>query len=123
MSPTVSLYALMISCLIDAVEERCVVTCDIPGAYDEIVYIRLDGTMAELLCKLDPKLYKPCLVKQGKKLVLYAQAKKAIYGTLKAALLFWKKLSKTLSSWGFEFNPYDACTMNKVIDNRQATIC
>jgi hypothetical protein len=32
-SPTVSIYALMTSCLMDAIEERKVATCDIPGAF------------------------------------------------------------------------------------------
>jgi hypothetical protein len=38
---------------------------------------------------------------------------KALYGTLKAALLFWKKLKTTLESWGFILNPYDRCVANK----------
>ena len=129
-SPTVSLYALMISCLIDAIEERDVATCDIPGAFlqtdmpdGEDVYIRLDGTMAELLCRLDPKVYEPCMVKRGKSSVLYAKANKAIYGTLRAALLFYENLTSKLTEWGFVMNPYDRCTMNKIIDGSQATIC
>jgi len=130
-SPTVSLQALMISCLIDAIEERFVITCDIPGAFlqtdmpddEEDIYIRLDGTMAELLCKLDPEKYKPCMIRKGNKVVLFTKAKKAIYGTLKAALLFWQKLTGVLVSWGFEFNPYDQCTMNKVVKGHQVTIC
>jgi hypothetical protein len=32
-SPTVSIYALMSSCLMDAIDEQKVVTCDIPGAF------------------------------------------------------------------------------------------
>jgi hypothetical protein len=32
-SPTVSFYALMASCLMDAIDDREVVTCDIPGAF------------------------------------------------------------------------------------------
>ena len=32
-SPTVSTYALFISCAMDAMEGRQVVTCDIPGAF------------------------------------------------------------------------------------------
>ena len=32
---------------------------------------------------------------------------KALYGTLKAALLFWRKLSSFLVNAGFIINPYD----------------
>ena len=129
-SPTVSLHALMILCMIDALEGRHVATVDIPGAFlqtdmpeGEDVYIRLDGTMAELLCRLDPNTYAPCMIQNSKRKVLYTKAKKAIYGTLRAALLFWEKLSRTLESWGYKRNPYDACTMNKMINGKQATIC
>jgi len=41
--------------------------------------------------------------------MLYVQLKKALYGTLQAALLFWKLLSKTLVEWGFKLNEYDPC--------------
>jgi hypothetical protein len=40
------------------------------------------------------------------KQVLYAQLKKAaFYGTLKAALLFWKRLTSVLKEWGFKVEP------------------
>ena len=54
--------------------------------------------------------------------MLYAKANKAIYGTLKAALLFWENLSGKLQEWGFEINPYDKCTANKIINGKQCTI-
>jgi hypothetical protein len=39
--------------------------------------------------------------------VLYIELKKALYGTLRVALLFWKKLSAQLQEGGFEINPYN----------------
>jgi hypothetical protein len=45
-----------------------------------------------------------------------------MYGTLNAALLFWTKLSGTLSDMGFITNPYDRCCMNMQIDGSQCTI-
>jgi len=36
--------------------------------------------------------------------MLYIQLKK-LYGTLQAALLFWKLLFDTLIDWGFMINP------------------
>ena len=130
-SPTVSLHALMLSCVIDAIEGRYVATADVPGAFlqtempedEEDVHIRLEGAMAELLAKIDPELYNSCMVttKRGRK-IIYAKAEKAIYGTLKAALLFWVKISGKLEEWGFDRNPYDMCTMNKIINGKQCTI-
>ena len=52
---------------------------------------------------------------------MYAEAKKAIYGTLEASPLFWGELSKSLEKMGYQRNEYDWCVMNKIIDNKQYT--
>jgi len=54
--------------------------------------------------------------------MLYVQLKKALYGTLQAALLFWELLSSTLTGWGFTINPYDHCVANRIINGKQCTI-
>ena len=53
---------------------------------------------------------------------MYAEAKKAIYGTVEASLLFWAKLSKSLEEMGYQRNEYDWCVMENIIDNKQCTI-
>ena len=80
---------------------------DIPGAFlnadmednnmEDNVHMLLEGTVAEMILKLDPTIYKKHMWynKHGKAM-LYVQLKKALYGTLQAALLFWKLLSETL---------------------------
>jgi hypothetical protein len=50
------------------------------------------------------------------------QLTKALYGTLQAALLFWKDLSGYLLQQGFTLNPYDNCVANKTIEGLQCTI-
>jgi hypothetical protein len=104
-----------------------VATVDIPGAFmqadmEDIVHMKLEGKMAELLVRMDPQLYRKHIQLERGKQVLYVELKKALYGTLKAALLFWKRLSSQLSNWGFVHNPYDSCVMNKVINGKQCTI-
>jgi hypothetical protein len=47
---------------------------------------------------------------------------KALYGTLQAAMLFWKDLTVYLATLGFVLNPYDNCVANKTIDGTQCTI-
>jgi len=54
--------------------------------------------------------------------MLYVKLRKALYGTLQVALLFWKLLSNTLKEWGFTINEYDHCVANKTINGRQCTI-
>jgi hypothetical protein len=126
-APTVAIESVMLSCVIDAEEGRDVATVDIPGAFmqadmDELVHMKLEGKMAELLIKLEPKLYRKFVQIEKGKPVLYVELKKALYGTLRAALLFWKKLSAQLQEWGFEVNPYDWCVANKMINGKQCTI-
>ena len=48
---------------------------------------------------------------------------KALYGTLRAARLFWQKLSKQLIDvWGFVPNKYGDCVVNKTINGSQMTV-
>jgi Reverse transcriptase (RNA-dependent DNA polymerase) len=56
------------------------------------------------------------------KQVLYVELRKELYGTLRAALLFWRKLSTQLIEWGFEKNPYDWCVADKQVYGTQCTI-
>ena len=53
--------------------------------------------MVTLLEEIDPEYYKVFIYadKRGRK-CMYSEAKKTIYGTLEASLLFWGKLSKIL---------------------------
>jgi len=55
-APTVSVEALMISCIIDAMERRDVAIVDIPGAFmqenmDDVMHLKMEGRLAELLVK------------------------------------------------------------------------
>jgi hypothetical protein len=47
---------------------------------------------------------------------------KALYGTMRAARLFWEKLSAKLQEWGYTPNPYDSCVVNKMINGKQCTV-
>jgi hypothetical protein len=53
--------------------------------------------------------------KKGNK-QLIVRCKNAIYGTMVASLLYYRKFSKSLLDNGFEFNPYDPCVANKMVD-------
>ncbi len=59
----------------------------------------LDGILAELMVKVSPKLYCKFITTNAKgKLGLYVQLKKAVYGMMKSALLFHRKLVADLTS-------------------------
>ena len=125
-SPTVAIESLMISCTIDAHERRFVITTDIPGAFmhpfmDEIVYMKIEGALVDLLIQMNQQ-YKEFVYENNGKKVIYVLLEKALYGTLQAALLFWKDLSTTLINLGFVLNPYDQCVANKTINGSQCTV-
>ena len=90
---------------------------------EDDVHMLLEGTIAELIVKLEPTLYRKYIWenKQGKPM-LYVKLRKALYGMLQAALLFWQLLSDTLIGWGFKLNEYDKCVANKTINGKQCTI-
>ena len=127
-SPTVSTESVLITCCIDAMEGRDVAVADIPGAFltadmDEDVYMVLDGPLAEMMVKVSPETYEKYLhtTKKGKKL-LYVKLNKALYGCLRSALLFYRKLKKELTDDGFVINAYDSCVANKLVEGSQMTV-
>jgi hypothetical protein len=47
----------------------------------------------------------------------------AIYGTIIAGLMYYRKFTESLERKKFIKNPYDPCAWNKVIKGKQCTIC
>ncbi len=84
--------------------------------------MRINGTLAELMAKTDPKLYRKYLMDEKGKKVLYLRLQKALYGMMKSTLLFYRKLISELKGMGFEINPYDPCVVNKMISGSQMTV-
>ena len=127
-SPTVSTEALFLTSVINAQERQKVITIDIPGAFmhsdmDELIHMRLEGPLAELLAWVDPEKYETYFEMENGKKVIYVILQKALYGTLQAALLFWQNISTFLiEELGFKMNPYDQCVVNKIINGKQCTI-
>jgi Reverse transcriptase (RNA-dependent DNA polymerase). len=110
-------------------EGRDVAIADVVGAYlhalmDDFVAMKIVGREAELMCELYPE-WKPHLRYCGKnkRAILYVRLKKALYGCVKSALLWYELYSSTLQDMGFEINPYDQCVANATIDGSQCTIC
>jgi len=121
-SPTANNDSIFITSSVGAFQRRDFATLDLPGAFcntpleDEVVIMALRGELCELMVRTDPKLYRQYVTtsKNGKP-VLYVQLTKALYGLLRSALLFYRKLRKELETYGFEFNPYDPCVCNMMV--------
>ena len=75
---------------------------DIPGAYlhaetDKYVIMVLEGTLEELMVKVDPSLYRKYFTTNLKvNPLLYVKMHKALYVILCRALLFYTNLVKEL---------------------------
>jgi hypothetical protein len=81
----------MLTAVIDAHEERNVMTCDIPNALiqalmpkvkdgDERVMMKITGVLVDMLVELNPELYGPYVVykRNRRNKVLYVQVLRAI---------------------------------------------
>ncbi len=114
--------------MINAHKEHDVACFDIPGAFlhvdsDKDITMILKGRLAELMVKVAPNLYRKYISMDAKgSAILYVKMQKAIYGLLRSALLFYKKLAN-LESTGFKVNPYDPCVAHKTVNGTQMTIC
>ena len=130
-SPTVSTEAVLYTCIIDAQERRKVNTLDIPNAFittvvedeDDMAIIEQVGYLVDVLLEIDEDYYKDYVWedRKGEK-HLITQCQNAIYGTMLASLLFYKKFVKVLAKNGFELNPYDPCVANRMVNGKQQTI-
>ena len=60
-------------------------------------------------------------IKTGDKYI-YGKLKKTIYNTLLGVILFYQKLATQLHKWSYIMTPYGACTLNKTVNGKHATI-
>ena len=92
------------------------------ASINELLHLKLEGEIAELVVKVEPSYAKFVTWKCGKT-VIYAQLSKALNGTLHAAVLFWQDLSNFLiDELGFTINHYDWIVVKKEMDRKQCTI-
>ena len=89
-SPTAATMSVMLTAVVDTLEDREVAIVDVPGDFmqadmDELVHVRFAGKMVDLLLEIDPEMYGPCVVIEKGDKVIYVELLKALYGTLRAA--------------------------------------
>ena len=105
---------------------------DIPNAFiqtkvegvDDMATIRVCGELVDALFEIAPEVYVP-YVTEDKKVnkVLIVCCKNAIYRTMVASLLYYRKFCETLFRCVFELNQYDTCVSNRKVDGKQQTLC
>jgi hypothetical protein len=131
-SPKVAMESVLLSCIIDAEEERDVSVVDIPNAFvqtrvdneKDMAFIKIRGILVDILVEIAPYVYRSYVSKDKKgSKQLMVQCQNALYGTMVASLLYYRKFIKSLTDIDFVINPYDPCVANKIIEGDQMTIC
>jgi hypothetical protein len=73
------------------------------------VVMMLPAEVAEMLCNIDSKYSK--FLRPDKKIAV--KLKKALYGCVQSAVLWYNELTSTLEELGFIRNPYDTCSFSR----------
>ena len=78
----------------------------------------------EWLLQIAPEIYGLYVTKDKKGVqMLLVECWNAIYGTMIAGLLYYRKFSESLTEKGYTANQYNPCVWNKTIKGKQCTIC
>ena len=81
------------------------------------------GKLVDIMVMVDLKQYRKYVTYDSKgNDMLYVEMDKSLYGLLKSALLFCKKLRKYLEAYSFVINPYDPCVENAMIESHQMIV-
>ena len=123
-SPTIGTESLLLSFMIDALEERYVGTADVVGAFlkadmDKFILVKLEGTMVSYLAEANPEKYKPFVTQERGRKVIYLRLRQALYGCVQSGFLWWRLYSTTLvEKLGFTINEYDNCVATKTVNGK-----
>ena len=105
-SPTAATYSIFVTATIDAKQNRDVMTLDIPNAFvqtevpqkkgDEKIIMKIRGSLVDMLLEISPGTYEDYVVYEKGQKVLYVQMLMALYGMMKASLLYYNKFRKDI---------------------------
>ena len=107
-SPTVALTSVLAMAALAAHEGHYIMTLDHKAAYLNAkmlgppVEMMLSPEVAEILCGIDTKYLQ--FLRPDKKIAV--RLKKALYGCVQSAVLWYNELTSTLEELGYRRNPY-----------------
>ena len=123
-SPTASLQSVFMTATLASLESRHIMTLDIGSAYLNAfmvkdVFMVLDSEIADVLLQIYPDAQH---FRQDDGSII-VKLKKALYGCVESAKLWYSNISNKLISLGFKSNAKDQCIFNKVHEGKQLTVC
>ena len=127
-SPTATTTSIFMVACLAAKEGSKVAHVDFPGAFlhanmpeddGKPVFMRLNRFETSVLVKIDPS-YSKCVQANGTCIV---RLKRALYGCVESARLWYEKLAKDLENMGYIKNDHDMCVFNRTeSDGSQSTL-
>ena len=122
----------MLTLVVDAMEDHNVATVNIPNVLVQTdlptddpkakqAIMKMRGKLAPLVVQADPHVCQKCMTMEKRQPVPCAESSKALHGSLKSVLLFYKKFVKDIKEIGFEINPHDPCVANRMVNGKQQT--
>ena len=123
-SPTASLQTIFMTATLAGLEGRHVMTLDVGSAYlnadmAKDVFMALDSEIVEVLLQIIPEVQQ--FRRDDGSIIV--KLKKALYGCVESAKLWYSNISNKLTSIGFKPNAKDPCVLNKVYMEKQLTVC
>jgi hypothetical protein len=108
-SPTVLTEStfITVTATIAAKEGRRVRCYNVPSAFvntdvDEDIIMVLKGELADMMIQIAPEVYRKYVTVDRKGTpILYVKLQKALYGLMRASLLFYRKLRKEFEQYGW----------------------
>ena len=107
-SPTAYTDSIFVTATIDAKQNRDVMTLDVPNAFvqtivpykegDEKIIMKIRGHLVDMLLEISPETYKDYVTYENGKKVLYVHMLKALYGMMKASILYYNKFRKDIEA-------------------------
>ena len=100
--------AILITGVIEAKQNRDIMTLDIPNAFVQTpipqdgdkVMMNIRGPLVDILCEICPGVFGNFEIYEGKQKVLYVMMLKALYGMMIAYILCSKISERTLNQSG-----------------------
>ena len=105
--PTVVTKNMLMAGVINARERREVAVLDIANTFlqtdnNKTINMLLRGKLAKMMVRIDPALYREYVTYSVNGVPMwYVRLSKALYGMLRAALLFFKRLQSAMEDLGF----------------------
>ena len=89
---------------------------------NDYVIVKIIGKEVDVMCRVSGKYKKYMGLENGKR-VLYPWLKKALYGCMQSAILWYNTFKNCLETISFKMNCYNPCVVNMETEGKQCTIC